>query len=450
MKCSGIFFLIRYTAGIIPVSMEKIHGLYDSDNADNGYGAPNEGKHTRRQMAGGGGKLPTMFYGTTGNETVNSNPIKVEGLQLRLQNQSQDFERSKNRRLKEMKESAEAENDDDIGRTKKKVGKLKVPLPKSNEERPRQQQHSAAVKAKDEKSMKDKINLLKTVMENDRKGGQTPAKKKEKANKKAIATAAASSLSKPSLLEKREGKPANVDILCGIQKESDRPSDSAAVSCNVDEELDNLLSQLEFDQSFQKLTDNEKMSWLESLFYQDTKPKVQSIMRGAGGNKKAIPTQQQRPQQQQRPTQTKQRPTAAEATTKKKILPTAAAAAANSSTNSADVNVNQNLISLAQSFFDPQPPPNAAKSSTPRSSSSTRPHPMTPTVLTEFSTAAALPAENSSFQNNNSTLQDLKIPAAESSSSTAPPPPPPIPPRSVQPKTTMLRLMNSATNILKK
>ena len=59
----------------------------------------------------------------------------------------------------------------------------------------------------------------------------------------------------------------------------------------VDFELDDMLVQLETDDDFQRLSDNEKMAWLESLFYLDTGGG------GGGGNKRRNLTHVSSPQQ---------------------------------------------------------------------------------------------------------------------------------------------------------
>ena len=45
---------------------------------------------------------------------------------------------------------------------------------------------------------------------------------------------------------------------------------------DVDPELDGMLAQLEMDEDFMKLSDNDQIAWLESLFFLDTKSKKAS------------------------------------------------------------------------------------------------------------------------------------------------------------------------------
>ena len=44
----------------------------------------------------------------------------------------------------------------------------------------------------------------------------------------------------------------------------------------VDPELDGMLAKLEMDEDFMKLSDNEQIAWLESLFFLDTPSKQAS------------------------------------------------------------------------------------------------------------------------------------------------------------------------------
>ncbi len=84
--------------------MEKIHGLFDSDNSENGYDTPmlktttTRSRPTRRGGdAGGGGSVPQMLYGVVKDQSTFGSTDA--GLSLRSASTNADFERVKQRRL---------------------------------------------------------------------------------------------------------------------------------------------------------------------------------------------------------------------------------------------------------------------------------------------------------------------------------------------------------------
>ena len=52
-----------------------------------------------------------------------------------------------------------------------------------------------------------------------------------------------------------------------------KPKGFGGLGQDVDPELDGMLAQLEMDEDFMKLSDNEQITWLESLFFLDTSSK---------------------------------------------------------------------------------------------------------------------------------------------------------------------------------
>ncbi|TRY72215.1 hypothetical protein TCAL_01080, partial [Tigriopus californicus] len=113
-------------------------------------------------------------------------------------------------------------------------------------------------------------------------------------------------------------------------------------------EIDNLLSRLESDANFQHMTDNEQQSWLESLFFLDTRTTGTSLF---GPNSRAnqappvarpprelVPREGESVVRTRAPTQRpKEEP-------KKAELP--------GRTSDSNISVNENLIATAQSYFN--------------------------------------------------------------------------------------------------
>ena len=288
--------------------------------------------------------------------------------------------------------------------------------------------------------------MLKSVIDSDRKGVSAGMKKtNNKTDKLRLKKQQSQTGDKRSLNERRPTtKPVNVDILCGIGNKPESKildSDVQGRGGDVDDELNHLLSQLEYDESFQKLSDNEKMSWLESLFYQDTKPKVHSIMRrvGDGQNRSKSPVKK----------------TAADVMKTKNVTVinsiTLHTPDIKPATSSADVTVNENLISLAQSYFTPAASNQSAIGTEKRDDKlipviEKKKNDLRQPAKCSSQCEGATPSETSHALSTDSRMTPAKSHQATSESTE----PPPIPPRSVQPKTAMLRLMNSATNILKR
>lgn len=501
------FRFCRYTAGVIPVSMEKIHGMYDSDNSANGHEAPAP-RSSRLNVSSFPCGVPQMLYGRVDQLPE---PGSRANIPLRMQ-PTADFEAAKNRRLQEMSDMAAVVAE----HTKKpNVGKLKVKHAllsgvDDSSAAQRRMRDLRQMREDKPKDINEKIKLLRSVMEADKKGGGGGSdsgggggRKKEKTRDRAGGggcgggggnstrklLSAGASVMKPSLAEKRAPKPVNVDILCG----SAMKHPAAPAAAPMDDELDNLLGQLEFDESFQKLSDNEKMSWLESLFYQDTKSKVPSIMRRETTVAAAAARGKRQQQQPTMATNNKALPnnsnsgnnnnnnnvsqvssaSAGQLASRDTAIsrraeenkPSAAAAAV--TPKSSDVCVNENLISLAQSYFNPSPaaqqkkkklaaPPAPPTPQTKASTTAAAAHPQQTKLFSAAAQKATSPktdpctptAATTSIDNFISVISPFMDHDAQKPGGSAPPPP--IPPRSVQPKTTMLRLMNSATNILKK
>ena len=236
-------------------------------------------------------------------------------------------------------------------------------------------------------------------------------------------------------------------------------------SGDVDLELDDLLFKLEDDDEFQKLSDNEKLTWLESLFYQDTRhlssgsafrPQMRSVPKAEAASSAA-----------KRNNQLAINKPASRADEDENVKPSSTAFKANEVKDP----VNAKMVGVAQSFFGVGA--GGGKQ----------------TAVKKKSVGAAPQQLNNSMSGNNldnnnregtKSVENGKTPSWEfpkgpSTSSTPSsglisngkakpkpprpsfskkqpspsPSPPPIPPRSTQTKTTMLRLMNTATSILK-
>ena len=477
--------LCRYTAGIIPVSMEKIHSLYDSDNAENGYEPPQLARR-RSKVAPAEAILPKMIY-----ETASQRPETTSSDVLLLKRSSAAVAAMKTgsrsayaaiaadkaatrRMLQEQSRGGGAMGSGGAGGEKRsKVGHLKTRVLARDEGNypGRMTKDNIIQEGPQRKSsnFNEKVSVLKNVIDGDRKGAAAATKKTPtKTEKMRMKKQQSQSSDKLSLNERKPStKPVNVDILCGIVKKpegSSLDSDAYGSGGDVDDELNHLLSQLEFDESFQKLSDNEKMSWLESLFYQDTKPKVHSIMRRVEEGQTRCPRKREQPH---RPTAaalvaTKmegrsrspvKKAAACISLTNKTVIDSTAAQAPDFKprTSSAEVTVNENLISLAQSYFSPPATNKLAigmeqndekKNPEIEKEENELPKPDQLSALSEGVT----PADSLNTSSTECCVAPAKSHPAMSSSTA----PPPIPPRSVQPKTAMLRLMNSATNILKR
>ncbi len=227
----------------------------------------------------------------------------------------------------------------------------------------------------------------------------------------------------------------------------------------VDMELDEMLVQLETDDEFQRLTDNEKMAWLESLFYLDTGPNSRSSSRSSSsfthinaGRKKSNNSLKIN--------------NSSSATTKKteeeepkSVKPSQIAAAkktGGAKTAEPPPGVNANLVSLAQSFFanenKPKKSGNAATKvlykvdNNNQLQKQQQLHPMkrAPLVIeAKPEKEAQLLPERAFFEPSSPGAPMVEEDGPEF-------PPPPIPPRSSQTKTAMLRLMARTTDIMKK
>lgn len=472
----------RYTAGVIPVSMEKIHGLYDSDNVENGYEPPQLARR-RSKVAPAEAILPKMIYETASQrlETTSSDVLLLKRSSTAVAAMKTGSrsayaaiaaDKAATRRMLQAQSRGGGATGAAGGEKRSKVGHLKTRV------LARDEGNYPGRKVKDDilqeepqrksSNFNEKVTVLKNVIEGDRKGAAAATKKTQnKTEKMRMKKQQSQNSDKLSLNERKPAKPVNVDILCGIVNKpeiNNLDSDVYGGGGDVDDELNHLLSELEFDESFQKLSDNEKMSWLESLFYQDTRPKVHSIMRRDGEVQTRCPRQRD---------QLHRSPAAALGATKiegRSRSPVKKAAAVIRSTNktvidsiapqtpnlkprssSAEVTVNENLISLAQSYFSP------ASTNKPAIGMGQHDGKKIPEIekketqnhqANQFSSVSegVKPTETLDTSSTDCCVAPAKS-LPDPSSSTAPPP---IPPRSVQPKTAMLRLMSSATNILKR
>ena len=477
----------RYTAGIIPVSMEKIHGLYDSDNTENGYEPPQSARR-KYKVGPPEATLPKMIYETDiqRQETTSSDVLLLKRSSAtvaamttgsRCANAAIAADKAATRRMLlfqgQSREGGAIGSAAAGGEKRSKVGHLKTKVLARDEGNypGRRVKDDFLLEEPQRKSsnFNEKVTVLKNVIEGDRKGVAAATKKTQNKNEKMRMKKQQSQVSdKLSLNERKPAtKPVNVDILCGIvnkPESNDLDSDVYGSGGDVDDELNHLLSQLEFDESFQKLSDNEKMSWLESLFYQDTRPKVHSIMRRVGEGQTRCPRKRD---QLHRPTAEALEATKMEGRSRSPVRKAATGTRPTNETvidsispqtpdfkpktSSAEVTINENLISLAQSYFSPAATNKSAmgmeqhddKNITEIEKKENQLH--QPTQLSSVCEGVT-PAEELDTSSTDCCVAPAKSHQAISSSTA----PPPIPPRSVQPKTAMLRLMNSATNILKR
>lgn len=203
----------------------------------------------------------------------------------------------------------------------------------------------------------------------------------------------------------------------------------------IDMELDDMLAQLEQDDDFQTLTDNEKMAWLESLFFLDTGPsqprkslnKVKTNAKSPDQNLKInrpAPEPEPMPKPSQIPKMSQQpEPTPG---------------------------VNVNLVSLAQSYFNTDTKSSKKPKQCKQKSGPTpykKPNQqiqIPPPVVSKVSPTPPSPIPERVFFEPSSKKSEL---VKEESPDFEPPAPPP---RSDKTKTAMMRLMTNATNILKK
>ena len=264
----------------------------------------------------------------------------------------------------------------------------------------------------------------------------------------------------------------------------------------VDMELDDMLVQLETDEDFQRLSDNEKMAWLESLFYLDTGNAnnnrrnlnhVPSSPNKENRNLKINNSQQPPSLRPAGARKSSSPPLSTPTPTTKNVKPSQVACktAAESVTASGQTGVNENLISLAQSFFANDPKKGNSSSN---SSSNIRPvqpvkpqqrpagpkpfaapsSPQPPVTTTDSSSSPSIPilpkrrpSLEASLGISSTKLSppspvperaffEPASPAGSMLREDSPEfPPPPIPPRSDKNKTAMLRLMARTTDILK-
>ena len=441
------------------MSMEKVHGLYDSDNVENGYEPP-QATQRRTQKGPQEVALPKMIY-----ETLIKMPETTSDILLLKRSSATPTASSTGSRCTGAVSGADkvasrrliqgqsrgcgasvlggAGGEKKVGQLKKKVmARDEGNYPgRSAREDPLQEEPQ-----RKSSNFNEKVTMLKSVIDSDRKGVSAGMKKtNSKTDKLRLKKQQSQTGDKRSLNERRPTtKPVNVDILCGIDNKPESKildSDVQGRGGDVDDELNHLLSQLEYDESFQKLSDNEKMSWLESLFYQDTKPKVHSIMRrvGDGQNRSKSPVKK----------------TAADVMKTKNVTVinsiTLHTPDIKPATSSADVTVNENLISLAQSYFTPAASNQSAIGTEKRDDKlipviEKKKNDLRQPAKCSSQCEGATPSETSHALSTDSRMTPAKSHQATSESTE----PPPIPPRSVQPKTAMLRLMNSATNILKR
>lgn len=261
-----------------------------------------------------------------------------------------------------------------------------------------------------------------------------------------------------------------------VQKQQNAQARRMQDSDVVDIELDDMLMQLETDGDFQQLSDNEKMSWLESLFYLDT----------TSNSRRNLTHVSSKPKTQENNLKIN-RPSDPEPPSVKPSQ----MAKAKAKEPEVQPGVNANMISLAQSFFTDSkpkaaPPPKAPVSQptfnqTQPSTAATSLYNQAKQQQSSFgqpiqsstsSTSLYKPTRSAS----KTSVSSLQIPSnaspPESLKLTPPSPlperaffepsnekmvkedspefPPPIPSRSDKSKTAMLRLMKSTTSILKK
>ena len=461
------------------MSMEKIHLLYDSDNVENGFQPPQLSRKPKLVVEGA---LPKMIYEVVNEKRENTtsevirlkrNPTAVNMASGRGADTAVAAEKAAARRMFQEKLRGGGVPGLD-GEKRSKAGSLKTNILSTDEGNyPGRQTKDNAFKEEPRrrsKNFNEKVTVLNNVIEGDRKGAVAATRKSQnKTEKMRLKSHPSQNSENLSLTDRKPGKPVNVDILCGISNKSDSCRlDSDVCGSGVDDELNHLLSQLEFDENFQKLSDNEKMSWMESLFYQDTKPRVHSILTRFSGD---VETRHPRTRDQldllppapmeepgaigikgrsRSPVKMK-KDAASNRPTSKTVINTAATLDIKPKSASAEVTVNENLISLAQSYFSPvtavqqsvgMDQPDIKK----MSEVERREHQLEHSdACTEEQPIAVF--DNSQTLNNSGNSVDITKSSDSTSSSTVAPP---IPPRSVQPKTAMLRLMNSATNILKR
>ncbi|CAB4061428.1 MICAL [Lepeophtheirus salmonis] len=110
----------------------------------------------------------------------------------------------------------------------------------------------------------------------------------------------------------------------------------------TDPDLDEMLAELENDSDFLRMSENDQKSWLESLFFCDTK----NIQR-------RTPSPVIQPKRKSLPKKKTSKPV--QPPPIKKPSPPPPTAAAASSADSSGTGVNMKLCSLAQSFFNPSP-----------------------------------------------------------------------------------------------
>lgn len=254
----------------------------------------------------------------------------------------------------------------------------------------------------------------------------------------------------------------------------------------VDMELDDMLSQLDHDSEFQSLTDNEKMAWLESLFFLDTGPSPRRSLQKVEGNPNkntlsinksasacSFPEPSTTPPSRSVIPRSRSPPPAkkpSELVKQEKKLAT------ESNNQIPGVNVNNNLVSLAQSFFanDPSSKNTKKKSVT---SANAVPKPFTATQPSAFPVSGTAARSNTHPHNKPNNLAVPKVTSDHVKLTPSPTSPiperaffepsspgqnramvkeespefgaPPIPTRTNLSKSSMLRLMSNATSIMK-
>uniref|UniRef100_A0A0K2SZ23 [F-actin]-monooxygenase MICAL1-3-like Rossman domain-containing protein n=1 Tax=Lepeophtheirus salmonis TaxID=72036 RepID=A0A0K2SZ23_LEPSM len=201
----------------------------------------------------------------------------------------------------------------------------------------------------------------------------------------------------------------------------------------TDPDLDEMLAELENDSDFLRMSENDQKSWLESLFFCDTK----NIQR-------RTPSPVIQPKRKSLPKKKTSKPV--QPPPIKKPSPPPPTAAAASSADSSGTGVNMKLCSLAQSFFNPSPStpaqPKALSSAIKRPppqqmKKKASPSPIKERVFYEPEHSNEMipePEEDFSF------LRKKNVDVE---------PPPHVPPRSTQNKSLMLKLMKNATSALK-
>ena len=255
---------------------------------------------------------------------------------------------------------------------------------------------------------------------------------------------------------------------------------------SIDPELDSMLAELEMDEDFKKLSDNDQLTWLESLFYLDTPTKMASSKLVKPKPAEELPKRREksalslysRPSEESDGVSAKtftvqganKRSSAAATKQAVQNMPKPAAepvsAESSFSGSNREGGLNKDMCSLAQSFFStdkPKKPPQR------RVSTNTRP---TPEHQVASADRKSYPQtqERAFYQPEGQMVDededdDIPLPTGfqfnRSNSQRDSPmmtkrasPPqeegaPPIPVRSGEPKLMMLKLMKNATNALK-